>query len=199
MDDIKSQEDKLTKFPYFQILEWMYKDLHLSGNALVIFGYMFREWIYYQKNKFNKTRIAKELEITNPTVISAFTKLAKAEIIKNIGKENNVEMYEINTNKIIAVIHDNVLRRLSTMIKKYNSSKSYDFNKELNFLFPNKTDGLVFKQINNLKASCNLRKFKNTFKQIEAFEQKLINDGEYVKPKKNRSNFWELTMKKIRK
>lgn len=162
MDDIKSQEDKLTKFPYFQILEWMYKDLHLSGNALVIFGYMLREWIYYQKNKFNKTKIAKELEITNPTVISAFAKLAKAEIIKNIGKENNVEMYEINTNKIIAVIHDNVLRRLSTMIKKYNSSKSYDFNKELNFLFPNKTDGLVFKQIDNLKASCNLKKFKNT-------------------------------------
>lgn len=37
MDDIKSQEDKLTKFPYFQILEWMHKDLHLSGNAIVIF------------------------------------------------------------------------------------------------------------------------------------------------------------------
>ena len=69
-------------------------------------------------------------------------------------------MYEINTNKIIAVIHDNVLKRLSTMIKKYNSSKSYDFKKELNFLFPNKKDGSVFKQIDNLKTSCNLKSLK---------------------------------------
>ena len=160
MDDIKSQEEKLTKFPYFQILEWMYKDLRLFGNALVIFGYMYRESNYYQRNKFNKTKIAKELGITNPTVISAFAKLAKAEIIKNIGKENNVDMYEINTNKIIAVIHDNVLKRLLTMIKKYNSSKSYDFKKELNLLFPNKKDGSVFKQIDNLKTSCNLKSLK---------------------------------------
>ncbi len=69
----------------------------------------------------------------------------------------------------------------------------------MNFLFPNKKDGSLFKQIDNLKASCNLKKFKNTLKQIEAFEEKLINDGEYIKPKINRSNFWELGMKKIRK
>ena len=66
MDNIKSQKDKLTKFPYFQILDWMYKDLYLSGNALVIFEYIFSKWsvisLCIGKNKnFEKRGIFKTL------------------------------------------------------------------------------------------------------------------------------------------
>lgn len=199
MEDIKSQEDKLTKFPYFPILEWMYEDLRLSGNTLIIFAYIFRECVYFNRNSFNKTKIAKKFHISNPTVISAFSVFMKAEIIINIGSENNIEIYEINSNKIIAIIHDNVLKRFTRIIKKYNTNKKYDFKKELDFLFPNKSDGLIYKLLENLKASCNLVKFKNNLNYIRAFEDKLIADGEYIKPEKNRVNFWDLMMNKIRK
>lgn len=200
MDSIESEYGKLNKFPYFTIYEWMYDDLGLSANPLIIFGYIYREFVNYNKTRFNKTEIARKLRVTTPTVISAFKLFKNAEIIKSFEeRDNNIEVCVINFAKIIALIHDNILRRLTAMIKRYASNKNYKFQKQLNFLYPNKEDGVVFKQLDNLKEPCNLKIFKNRLEDIIEFENKIINDEEYKKPKINKSNFWENVMKKIHK
>ncbi len=200
MDSIESEFGKLNKFPYVTIYEWMYDDLGLSANPLVIFAYIYREFVNYNKTKFNKTEIAKKLRITTPTVISAFKLFKNAEIIKSSDeRDNNIEVCTINVAKIIALIHNNILKRLTAMIKKYSSNKNYKYQKQLNFLFPNKEDGLLFKLLDNLKEPCNLKIFKNNLVNIIQFENKILNDGEYKRPVINKSNFWSQVMKKIRK